>query len=242
MPGSSKRLALVGVVLLGGAIAIASSGAAAASTPPPQVSTTYFGATIYPCSNGTCVIGPGNKGMPFAAVMVGTGGPIYEGPESNAYQMSVISGSLPPGLKLALPDAEWMIMGTPTKAGTYTFTVQTVALAGGAGEQTFTITIGNGTSDHLVIPFADYAADKPTKLEVSGFDVNISATCTIYNTSTGAEIGTLSDDNSGDGATFPGDGGMLTHIDPLPTPQQITIKDSLGSSVTVPVVRLPPKY
>jgi putative Ig domain-containing protein len=243
MPGSFKRLVLVGAVLICGAAAIASTGAAAASTGPPQIMTTYFGATIYPCSNGTCAIGPGNKGMPFTAAMIGTGGPPYGGPESNPYQMSVVSGTLPPGLKLALPDAEWVITGTPTAPGTYTFTVQIVALAGGPdGYQTFTITIGNGTSDHLVIAGAAYL-EKFGTLRVSGFDVNVGATYTVYNTSTGAEIGTLREDNSGNpGAPFPGDGGMVlnTHISPPPTSQQVTIKDSLGSSVTVPVVRVAP--
>jgi len=243
MPGSFKRLVVVGAVLIGGGAAVASTGAAAASTPPPQVVTTYDGVTVYPCSNGTCAIGPGNKGMPFGAAMVGTGGPTYGGPECNGYQMSVVSGSLPPGLKLALPDCEWMILGTPTAAGTYTFTVQIVALAGGPdGDQTFTITIGNGTSDHLVIPGAFYL-EKNGYFRVSGFDVNIGATYAVYNTSTGAEIGPLSEDNSGDGAPFPGDGGMTlsTHtISPPPTSQQFTVKDSLGSSVTVPVVRVAP--
>jgi hypothetical protein len=41
--------------------------------------TTYFGATIYPCGNGPCAIKFGNKGMPFAAAMVGTGGPPFSG-------------------------------------------------------------------------------------------------------------------------------------------------------------------
>jgi Putative Ig domain len=204
-------------VLICGAAAIATTGAAAASTGPPQIMTTYFGATIYPCSNGTCAIGPGDTGMPFTAALVGTGGPPYAGPESNPYEMSVVSGSLPPGLKLALPDVQWVITGTPTRAGTYTFTVQIAAQAGGPdGYQTFTITIGNGTpaSDHLVISSAQYL-EKNGYLRGFGFDVNVGATYTVYNTSTGAEIGPLREDSEGNpGAPFPGDGGMnlTTHI------------------------------
>lgn len=245
MPGSAKRLAFVAAMLIGGAVAIGWTGAAAASTGPPQIMTTYFGATIYPCSNGTCAIGPGNKGLPFTAALIGTGGPPYSGPESNPYEMSVVRGSLPPGLKLALPDVEWVITGTPTTPGTYTFTVQIVAQAGGPnGYQTFTITIGYGTapSDQLVISGAEYL-EKFGSLRVDGFDVNVGATYTVYNTSTGAEIGPLREDSEGNpGAPFPGDGGMslFTHISPPPTSQQVTIKDSLGSSVTVPVVRVAP--
>ena len=66
---------LIGVVLVAGAAMIASSAPASATSSPPQVLTTYFHITAYPCSNGTCAIGPGNTGMPFAAALEGTGGP-----------------------------------------------------------------------------------------------------------------------------------------------------------------------
>jgi len=85
------------------------------------------------------------------------------GPETNAYLMSVVAGSLPPGLQLGLPDVEWMITGTPAKAGTYTFTVQIASQAGGPdGTQQFTITIGIGSSDNLVLTGAGYNAEKRT--------------------------------------------------------------------------------
>jgi hypothetical protein len=235
MPRSLKSLAVAGAMLIGGAVALASTGAASASTAPPGIATSHF-----TCSNGTCAIGPGNAGMPFAAGLDGTGGPTYTGPESNAYQMSVVSGSLPPGLKLALPDAEWMIVGTPTRAGTYAFTVRIVPLAGGpAGDQKFSITIGTGTSDNLQISGASYLS-RFKSLRVSGFDVNISATYTVYATSTGAKLGTLAEVNSGDGAPFDGDGGLIGSFSMSASPQQITVKDSLGRSVTVPVILVKP--
>jgi Putative Ig domain len=240
MPRSFKPLMLARAVLLAGAVTLALTAAASATSSPPQVLTTYFGHTIYPCSNGTCAIGPGNVGTQFAAAMDGTGGPTYTGPESNPYQMSVVSGSLPPGLTLALPDAEWMIMGTPTKAGTYTFTVQIVALAGGPnGDQQFSITIGNGGADSLNIFPAAYLT-KFLRLQVSGFDVNVGATYTVYATSTGAKLGTLGEVNSGDGQPFDGDGKLFSNfqVSPLNLPQQITVTDSFGSSVTVPVNRV----
>ncbi|HEY9377608.1 MAG TPA: Ig domain-containing protein [Jiangellaceae bacterium] len=55
------------------------------------------------------------------------------------YTWSVVSGELPPGL--ALPKGENTISGTPTTAGTFTFTVQVTDDLGTTAEKTFTITI-----------------------------------------------------------------------------------------------------
>ena len=127
MPRQLKALVLASATLIVGSPPLVATTAASAESPPPSIVKTWAGATIYPCSNGTCTIGPGNTGMPFAAALIGTGGP-PQTLESNSYQMSVVSGSLPPGLRLALPNTEWMILGTPTKAGTYTFTIQIHAI------------------------------------------------------------------------------------------------------------------
>ncbi len=233
-------VALAAAALIGGVLA--SAGAASASNPPPQISTTYLSATIYPCTNGTCAIGPGNVGMPTGAALFGTGGPQYLGPESNAYLMKIVAGALPPGLQLGLPDAEWMITGTPTTSGTYTFTVQIASQAGGPdGTQRFTITIGNGSSDNLVTAGAGYNAEKRS-LQVGAFDTNLSATYTVFSNATGVELGTLHDDNSGDGQTYTGDGGMLDTLGSSTNPGSMTIKDSLGGSVTIPVTLVKPRY
>jgi len=55
------------------------------------------------------------------------------------YTWSVVSGELPPGLEL--PRRDNTISGTPTTAGTFTFTVQVTDERGTTAEQTFTITI-----------------------------------------------------------------------------------------------------
>jgi hypothetical protein len=241
MPRRLKALVLASATLIGASVALAATDLASAESPPPSVVKTWFGATIYPCSNGTCTIGPGNTGMPFAAALIGTGGPPYAGPESNAYQLSVVSGSLPPGLRLALPDVEWMILGTPTKAGTYTFTIQIHALAGGPDSlEQFSITIGGGSSDKLVIAGASYLV-KFVRLQVAGFDVNVGATYTVYS-GKGADLGTLRFVNSGDGEPFDGDGRLVSNfpISPPNLQETVTVKDSLGSSVTVPIVRVAP--
>jgi hypothetical protein len=232
---------LAGAALIAGSVALAATSAASAESSPPSIVKTWGGATIYPCSNGSCAIGPGNTGMPFAAALIGTGGPPYGGPESNAYQLTVVSGSLPPGLRLALPDTEWMILGTPTKAGTYAFTIQIHALAGGPDSfEQFSITIGTGSSDKLVIASASYLV-KFVRLQVAGFDVNVGATYTVYS-GKGVDLGTLRFVNSGDGEPFDGDGRLLSNfpISPPNLQETITVKDSLGSSVTVPIVRVAP--
>jgi putative Ig domain-containing protein len=242
MPSRLKALALASATLISGSAALVATNAASAESRPPEIVKTYSGKTIYPCSNGTCAIGPGNTGMPFAAALIGTGGPPYGGPESNAYQMSVVSGSLPPGLRLALPDAEWMILGTPSKAGTYTFTIRIAALAGGPDSfEQFSITVGTGSSDNLLIAGASYL-EKFGRLAVGGFDVNVGATYTVYSAATGAKLGTLGEVNSGDGEPFDGDGRLSSSfpISPPPLSEKVTVTDSLGGSVTVPVVRVKP--
>ncbi len=55
------------------------------------------------------------------------------------YAWSVVAGTLPPGLEL--PRRENTISGTPTTAGTFTFTVRVTDDLGAFSEQTFSITI-----------------------------------------------------------------------------------------------------
>jgi hypothetical protein len=55
------------------------------------------------------------------------------------YTWSVVSGELPPGLEL--PRRENTISGTPTTAGTFTFTVQVTDEQGTTAEKEFTVTI-----------------------------------------------------------------------------------------------------
>jgi hypothetical protein len=206
------------------------------TTPPsaPQIITSDF-----VCSNGVCAIGPGDAGMPFAAGMVGTGGPAYGGPECNPCLMTVSSGSLPPGLQLSEPVCEWVVNGTPTNAGTYTFTVEVSPQPdefgnprGPAGFQQFSITIGTGSADHLLVFGATYS---PTKyiLHVGGFDVNNGATYSIY-TCTGTLLATLTEKTPANG----GDGnfGLSQHRTNAASISPLTVTDGLGSSVTVPIV------
>jgi Putative Ig domain len=231
MRSAFKVLLIAGALVATGLGTLAPAGA---TTSPPGIQTTNF-----VCNNGVCAVGPGNVGMPFAAAMIGTGGPFYAGPECNAYLMKVVGGSLPSGLKLSEPICEWEITGTPTATGTFTFTVQIAPQpnslgqsAGPDGTQQFSITIGTGRSDRLVLTGAIWSPHSVNKtLQIAGFDVNNSATYTVYVTSTGAELGTITEptpDNGGDG-TFTRNFREVTDLNNL------TVTDSLGGSATIPV-------
>ena len=207
----------------------------ATTTPsPPQLVTTNF-----VCSNGSCAVGPGDTGMAFVAGLIGTGGPAYYGPECNPNLMTVSSGSLPPGLKLGEPICEWAITGTPTAAGTWSFTVRIDPQPDGfglprgpAGFQQLSITIGSGTADRLLVSGAVWVR-RTIDLVVSGFDVNAGATSTWKVTGTGQVLGTFTERAAANG----GNGSFrVARIMNVP-PSSVTVSDSLGSSVTVPVIR-----
>jgi hypothetical protein len=233
------------VLVIAGALLAASLGgsasASAATSAPPGLITSNFA-----CGNGVCEVGPGNVGVPFAAGLIGTGGPAYYGPECNPYVMAVISGSLPPGLQFGDSGCEDIISGTPAQAGTYAFTVQITPQvnnlgqpAGPSGTAQLTITIGTGGSDRLANVVARYLGH-PGFLGVTGFDVNVGALYSVYVTSTGKVI---FPPQSPPGLGFYGIDGRweLGKIVPDPCGRtnscDLTVTDSLGSSITV---TLPP--
>ena len=233
------------VLLITGSLAAASLGmsaSATAATAPPVMDTSVFA-----CSNGVCEVGPGNVGMPFAAglnIVIGTvANPNLDKFYGDDYTMKIISGSLPPGLQLSLPGSEWTVTGTPTKAGTYPFIVQftpTQDIGGGpSGTQQLSITIGTGSSDRPVVTGVSYNGHQ-FRLYVDGYDVNISALYSVVLTSTGKVL------IPAQANTSTWDDGLLALSaninDPCGATRScnITLKDSLGSSVTV---TLPPaKY
>ena len=217
-----------------GAGAAPARAASTDTTTVPSIATSNFS-----CTNGTCAVGPGDVGMSFAAGLIGTGGPQYFGPECTAYLMKVVSGSLPPGLQLGEPVCEWVISGTPTHTGTYMFTVQISPQPNNLGQsvgpdgiQQFSIMIGTGTSDHLVVTGAVWARFSVNKtLQVRGFDVNNGATYTVYVTGTGVELGTITERTPNNG----GDGSFIRNFSENVDLNNLTVKDSLGGSATIPV-------
>lgn len=230
----SNSVVAAGALALGMLISspLAQAGAATATSSPPTIVTSNF-----VCGQGGCTIGPGNKGMAFAAGLVGTGGPAYSGPECNPYIMKVTAGSLPPGLQLGEPICEWEIFGSSTTSGTYNFTVQIAPqpnnlgqTVGPDGYQQFSVTIGTGTSDRLFLRGAVWTR-KFLTVQIEGFDANNSATYTVYVTSTGAKLGTITEKSPYNG----GDGTLLANFRANTAPSSLTVTDSVGGSATIPV-------
>ena len=243
---SPLKLLLLTASLVAASLGVAAP--AAAATAPPAMDTSTF-----TCSNGVCEVGPGNVGMPFGAGLNVFGDGIPQSVAEKYYgayfSMKIISGALPPGLQLSLPTSEWTVSGTPTQARTYPFTVQFTAseagpngvpaVAGLSGIQQLSITIGTGGSDRLTATGAIYNGHQ-FRLYVDGFDVNIGALYSVYKTSTGQLLIAAQPNTS---AWNDGYLALNAHVnDPCGTNNScnITLKDSLGSSVTV---TLPPaKY
>lgn len=74
--------------------------------------------------------GAGTVGVAFSVTLESVGG-------TGPYSYSLLSGSLPPGLSLA----SGIISGTPTAAGTYTFTIEVTDANGAVDSTTFQIVI-----------------------------------------------------------------------------------------------------
>jgi hypothetical protein len=224
MRGQFKALTVAGVLLAAGLGTVASASAA---TTPLTIET-----SMYPCTSGVCSMGLGNVGMNFESDPVATGGPAYTGPESSPYVWTVASGSLPAGLELS----GGLLFGTPKAAGTSSFTLRASDLAGGAAvSQAFSITIGTGSQDRVVITDAGYTVEGE-KLVVDAVDANTAATLTVSVTSTGKKVGTLTTFGNGvfDGTFFGPDGTL--------TPQDITVTSSIGGSATSAVTLVPKPY
>ena len=193
----------------------------------PTLDTSHFA-----CSNGVREIGPGNVGMSFAAGLYATA------PNSPTFLITVISGSLPPGLQLASQNGDpWTITGTPTTAGTYAFTVQITASNtngpyGPSATQQLTITIGTGNLDRPAGIGAGWNIHTET-LGLGGWDANISTLWSVSVTSTGRVLFS----NLPSRTTYPIDGFLVVQIHSgYPCPFggcDLTVTNNLGSSVTV---------
>jgi len=234
---SQLKVLLITATLVTANLGVATAAAGAATAPP------VMDTSVFACSNGVCQVGPGNVGMPFGAVLpvfgdgIPQSSPVGERFSADDFTMKIISGSLPPGLQLSL-EADWAVTGTPTQGGMYSLTVQFTPTqdapggAGPSGTQQLSITIGTGSSDRLVATGAIYQGHQ-FNLYVDGYDANLSALYSVYATSTGKLLIPAQPNNS---AWNDGLLAIYAHVnDPCGTNGtcNITLKDSLGSSVTL---------
>ena len=172
--------------------------------------------------------------------MNGTGGPPTSLPDC-PYILTMVSGSLPPGLQIGgQPGAcGTLISGTPTQAGTYPFTMKVTSLGNDelgvtepSSTQQLTITIGTGSSDRLQLNSAGYNGHL-NRLSVVGYDANAGALYSLSVTKTGKQL-VAPESMAGLG----GDvalGGRLAYPCPTDAGCSLTVTDSLGSSATINV-------
>ena len=218
-----RRTVLILSATLGtglGLVSPALAAAATATTTPLAITTSDFA-----CSAGVCSMGLGNVGLSFEANPGATGGPAYSGPESSPYLWTLVSGSLPAGVQID----GGSVYGTPTKAGTSSFTLKATDIVDSeTATQAFTITIGTGNLDRVIITRASYAV-KGEKTTVDAVDANSGATLTATVTGTGQRLGTLTTFGTG---SFSGlfEGPNLSQ-----GTQSVTVTSSLGGSATLPL-------
>jgi hypothetical protein len=103
----------------------------------PPILYPWDGTTVAKTMNAGFLVGPNPVaplGLPFSGDVLlpdGTVGTAYSVEESTVatgtvtpVTYSILSGSLPPGLSLSAVGNNWEISGTPTTAGTYSFTLR----------------------------------------------------------------------------------------------------------------------
>jgi hypothetical protein len=232
MRGQLTALVIAGAMLTAG---LGTSAAASAATTPPLAITT----TGEPCAGGVCSLAEGNVGAAFEVTVVSTGGAPDQNVDDSPYTWAITSGSLPAGLTFNNEYGEGVLSGTPTKAGTSSFTLQvTDTSGGGTVSQAFTIAIGTGNLDQVVITTAVYYLNASYHhiLHIVGFDANTGVTLTANVTSTGQKIGQLEDPPSGEfQSNFSGTIDAFNGSNP----STITIKSSLGGTATSAVTVCP---
>ncbi len=142
------------ILALVGGMAVLSVSAASANTARPAAlsSTLTFITSGMSCANGVCALGSGNVGANYGQNIAITGGSC--GSPCSLPVFSVVAGKLPPGLSMpstfgCCGDA---IGGTPTRKGTFTFTIQVKDGAGDVASQAFSIEILRAAALTITFP------------------------------------------------------------------------------------------
>jgi len=90
--------------------------------------------------SNVCVLGDGQLNQQYEALIASSGG---SGP--TPFLFKVVAGSIPPGMQVppdyAIGEHGTIIGGTPTKRGTYSFTIQVTDGAGDTATGQFSLTI-----------------------------------------------------------------------------------------------------
>jgi len=115
-------------------------------------------------------------GVAYSAVLSVNGG---KGP----YTFSVTTGSLPQGL--ALGQSSGTISGTPTKSGSYTFTVQATDSTGLTGSNSFQITVSSGTSVSVTVTPGTATVASSQTVQFTAIVSNTSNTAVTWSASSG---------------------------------------------------------
>src|SRR2546425_2376591 len=105
----------------------------AADSVVQKASQAFTVAIVLALSITTTSLPSGTVGVAYSTTLSATGG-------TPPYTWSLTTGSLPPGLALSTSGT---ISGTPTAAGSYTFTIQASDSVGQKASQAFTVSVGS---------------------------------------------------------------------------------------------------
>jgi hypothetical protein len=150
---------------------VTDSGGTLAQTAQATVSITVNAPPPPPLQITTTSLSGGTAGQFYSALIAASGG-------TGGYSFGVISGSLPPGVQLALAG---QLQGTPTTPGTYSFTAQVTDSSGNTATRGFTIVIAPATlavtgappstvpvNSTLSVQFGATGGVAPYKIAISG--------------------------------------------------------------------------
>jgi hypothetical protein len=138
--------------------------------------------------NNSSLLPSGNVGKNYAVILNVSGGPV--GVSTNSYNWSISSGSLPNGLYLGASDYGEMIIGTPTAAGTYNFTIN-VSYGLQSGSKQFTLVINPAETQTYIQPSITILSPLNNQILTSPINISWTETPMSANTNFSIEIKAL---------------------------------------------------